>query len=234
MENNEKKELKKYLYDEKIHWESKAIDQLGFVNYLILTLSIAYVSYTFNNFSEIDLVFSIENIDFNLTFLMFSFGLMIFSSFLGGLVIFSRLADFRITRQIRRIQYNILKHAGDEMDNKTEKRIGNYYGRFFIVLKILNSKQPKILITESKNYSNYDNSQKKLIDERYKRLRNCSYNCGIFTWQSVLFQIISFFLSMFFLFVSIIEYKLIFLVLIAFISFIIIIGYCLNKSCEIK
>lgn len=231
MENNEQKELEKYLYDEKIRWESKAIDQLGFVNYLILTLSIAYVSYTYNNFSEIDLEFSIENIDLNLTFLLLSFGLMVFSSFLGGLVIFSRLADFRITRQIRRIQYNMLKHAGKEMDNRTEKRLGNYYSMFIIILKILNNKQPKILIEYCKSYQELKDSDKKLIDNQFNLLRDCAYNCGIFSWKSTLFQIISFFLSIFFLFVSLITYKWSLLAFLIIVLLVIIIVFFVNKIC---
>jgi hypothetical protein len=78
-----------------IRWQNIRITQLGFANNLIITLTVASLGYLMNFINSHNILNFFQKLLF-----WISSTLLIFSCFVGLLVIINRLEDFKITAQI--------------------------------------------------------------------------------------------------------------------------------------
>jgi len=84
------------------YWQEKAISQLTLTNQFLTGISLAFLAFCFDqfNFKYFNLVESYKEINWSITCQALSVGFIMLSVILGIVVIFVRLIDFRITRNI--------------------------------------------------------------------------------------------------------------------------------------
>lgn len=191
-------------YNERtIRWQDKSRSQLSYVNDLVLTLSIAFLSfgYDYDIFSETSSVFqgisinvksivvALISIECDVTLIKFSFIFSGLSVFFGFLTIIYRLYDFRLTSQINLVRFRAWKHSEAKLDESTPDKY-NCLRRFTLTFKVLSEKYPKITIEECKNFGL--NPEDSTLKHSFRELRNIVHNLGVGTWSMIKFQIISF------------------------------------------
>lgn len=190
-----KEKLMKQYYDEKILWTEKAIDQLGYVNNLILVFSVGFIAYAFNE--EFKLAFNIDYPTLSSgACKSYSLLFMYISSFAGIIVTLSRLADLRITRQKAIIKYSLMKY--------TDKNIFEVKPKHKCLstrLKILaNTLTVKNFNKEGAEHENINTIYKKnsaVFSNKYRTLSDDANACGKTSWDFFLIQIITFTIALF-------------------------------------
>lgn len=117
-----------------IRWQNIRITQLGFANNLIITLTVASLGYLMNFINAPNILNFFQKLLF-----WISSTLLIFSCFVGLLVIINRLEDFKITAQIAKkrgteenINISILREKTEKLGKKTWNLFISQVSTFFI------------------------------------------------------------------------------------------------------
>jgi hypothetical protein len=112
--------------DSYIRWQNIRISQLGFINNLIIGLSIALLGFIIDFIQTDNLILN------NFQKLMFWIGsLLILSSIgIGIFVVINRLEDFKLTAQIARKREN-KKNTEDENERTISKLLGKRTWKYF-------------------------------------------------------------------------------------------------------
>ncbi|ALM47831.1 hypothetical protein AMR72_02300 [Flavobacterium psychrophilum] len=185
--------------EREIRWTDNSLSQLSFFNSLLLTLGVGFLSFSYENFFKEKTSFSICNLDWNLTFTAISIFFIFLSIYYGLIVSINRLYSFRITRYINRTRHLIMKHSGLPMPEGTTKEF-NKVRKLFLTFEVMIG-YPKITFEQCKTYKILDNKEE--VKSNFNELRNIAHNLGINTWRNTNYQIVTFFLSVFFYILSI-------------------------------
>ena len=175
-----------------IRWTSESLKQLSFYNNLLLTLSVGFLSLSFNPNHINGLRFSITNIDWSFTFFIISLISIILSILTGLLLAICRLQDFRLTRKVNQIRQRMFEHATVKLNEDTPGKFG-----FWRRLKLPFQDYPNVTMEECKNYKNLELKEKETIKFKFRELRNIAHNLGLNTWENTKLQTLYFGLSVF-------------------------------------
>lgn len=178
------KELKNEYHERNIRWTQTTINQLSFFSNLLLSLGVGFLAFSFNADLFENLKFSLNEIDWSVSFLSLSIINIVFSIILGLITSIARLKDFRITRRINQIRQRTYEHSDKLLDESTPEKY-KWIKRTFLIFK----KTPQIRIEECKAYNQTEN-----FDLRFRELRNIAHNLGLNSWnymnkQAILFAI---------------------------------------------
>ncbi|GLU55114.1 hypothetical protein [Dyadobacter frigoris] len=157
-------------YDERYkNWSAKALEQLGFTNNLIITLSVAFLGF----------LFTIDNAKCNNKCFYITIIIVCCISILFGiLAMISRLYDFKITRNItliRKIYFkkNNVKRTGTEKGKlpHSQKGKNSLLDSFYVVLKVF--------------FYDIDNLSIEMSDliQNFKKRSELSNSLGFATWR---------------------------------------------------
>ncbi len=193
--------------ERRTRWQDKTNSQLGFLNNLILTIGIAFLTFNCKSFNLQNYRLSFENIDFSVSFLFVSVILVFFSIILGLGLALNRLWDFRITTHINRVRQNVYQYSKDKNNNdknnegeKLDESTPDNYNLCDVLsmYRILSKeKYPNITIEDCKDYLKNEDVKLK-IKREFKELRGISHNLGRYSSKLVKFQIIFLGWSIFF------------------------------------
>lgn len=164
-EDNNKR-LERYR-EREVRWADKAIEQLGFLNNLLLTLGIAFVTLLYGKDS-----FWIYKC---------SVCFMSLSIMAGVFCLVNRLRDFRITRYINTTRRRVYENNGQLLDR--ESPLGYKWKEVFGVFQYLTY---DLITTNEAKENNYR--------EKFTRLRRIAHQLGDNTWI-LLYTQLSLFLS---------------------------------------
>lgn len=175
-------ELKNEYHERNVRWTQTTINQLSFFNNLLLSLGVGFLAFSFNPDLLKNLKFSLNEIDWSISFLALSVVSIVLSIVLGLITSIARLKNFRITRNINQIRQWTYEHSEKLLDESTPEKYKRIK-RTFIIFK----KQPQISIEECKAYN-------QIVDFnlRFRELRNLAHNLGLNSWnytkkQTILF-----------------------------------------------
>jgi hypothetical protein len=174
-------------------WAEESLTQLSFYNNLLLTLSVGFLSFSFNKYNFNDIRFFITGVDWSLTFLVGSVMAITISILLGLFVAINRLQDLRVTRQIGLSRYRMIKFFDKTLDENTPDKFN-----FWRKLTLTFCKYPTIKIEEYKKYKDYDDNYEakaeaiRSIRSDFEKLRKIAHNLGHVTWEITKFQTLSF------------------------------------------
>ncbi len=184
-------ELEKIYHERYTRWQDKTREQLSFFNNLLLTLSVGFLSFVFAN-SQYNIMIDLRSENLNFYFFT-SIILMSFSIFSGLLVVINRLFDFRITSHINQVRYWFeKKQKNTDKVNLAEKTPEKfcYCTRFYLTIKVLFEKIPRINIEDCEEYHLiYSEIEKKEFNNKFRTLRNYTHNLGLNTWYQLKWQI---------------------------------------------
>ena len=184
------------------NWQNKAIEQLGFANNFLLTLSVGLLVFLFKEsiFSKIHLCICGCSINLTLTLYVLAFLFVFLSSLTGTCVVFTRLYDYRISRHIVLTRQRfyiankeetiheqnaaVLWHS-DFKEPKYLQRIGTIIRLLFLKLPFLNEKEMKSLKSQ-------------FPKSKFESLRKFSFWLGIISWKWTKLQSLYFALSIIF------------------------------------
>lgn len=79
-------------------WQDKAIQQLSFTNNLLLTISIGFLSFSFNKDLLSNLKFTLTDFNLSITFYSLSLLSIVLAVGFGFIMLLTRLYDMRLTR----------------------------------------------------------------------------------------------------------------------------------------
>jgi len=185
------KELLKEYHERNIRWTNESLRQLSFSNNLILSLGVGFLSFAYKNMELKPLSFTLERIDWGLTFCIWSITLIALSILFGLVLALSRLWDFRIVRHINQTRQRMYEHSGLKLDEETPDRY-SFIKRWSLFFELFSEKYPRITLDQCKAFSKYSNKEKERIEGNFKELRAISYNLGLNTWGNTKFQIVLF------------------------------------------
>ncbi len=181
---------KEDLYEESLErnrrWTDKAMSQLSFLNSLLLTLGLAFITLSFEKLKSVDLRFDIHNYDKDLTLYVSSFILIGVSVFIGLLVAHNRTINFRITRHINQTRHRALKYSGHILDASTAE---TYKGRKRFWLQFKHIKEFLKILIEDCMVLNDDENTKNEVYNKFRELRVIGHNLGYSTWIRTNWQI---------------------------------------------
>jgi hypothetical protein len=167
-------------------WRNISINQLSTTNNLLLTISTGFFVYVLQNKSISDLHCNVkESIDYTKLYFLMSLIFLFFSIFYGFATIFTRLYDFRITRNIifaRSRTKNKLKYT-DYNSFKPYERTKALFTILFIRIQFITRKDTK------KGFEDAEFKQK------FETLVKLSKILGVTTWLYTKFQVLHFILS---------------------------------------
>lgn len=182
MSEIEKKQLLDEYHQRNEKWTDKTLTQLSYFNNLMLTLSVGFISFSYKILITHNLEFSLKNIDWSISFMIFSLIFMFLSVYKGLLISLNRLMDFKITRQVVQIRQRMLEHADKKLDESTPL-VMPWCERQTLIIKLFKLNYPKISIEDCKNYKEMSKFEKDKIENDFKELRKISHNLGINTWK---------------------------------------------------
>jgi hypothetical protein len=186
-------ELESKYHEREMRWNNKTLNELSFLNNLILTLSVGFLAFSYKTELLKNAHFAIKDINWSITLIIFSLFAIVFSILIGLIVSINRLIDFRLTRFINLIRYRMIKHASKKLDESTPEKFGRVK-RFFLPLPFI-LKFPRITIEECKKFKDLSSNEKKMILDKFKLLRKITFNLGYSTWRKTLLQILLFAVS---------------------------------------
>lgn len=206
MEKEFKDKLQEYSKRHRF-WTNASITQLGYSINLFTTVGIAFIGYIVSirdNFSTLSISC---NSQFNFTLALYILASLstIFSIIMGFSAVFSRLVDFKITRQILFTRKRFL--ARIEKKAKTNRTKGLLEDKIIdisnerhirLFLKYLR-KDKQVIITE------HDYRIKDSLKEKFHQLRKDAKVLGELTWRFHRLQILSFILAVTSLVITIIK-----------------------------
>lgn len=169
-------------------WQDYAITQLGYVNNIILTISIGFMAFAFNNdkkfletlsFSK-DSEFSCKMFFYILTLIC-----LLVSIKFGIITSLSRLYDFKITRHIALTRMRFCKFSKGEFSLPDYDFIKPKCKEIFNAL----FKIPKGIKLLTKQETNLLKEKPELM-KKFNKLRRLSHNLGIISWGGIKMQIL--------------------------------------------
>lgn len=177
--------LKEY-HARHIRWTDESLKQLSFYNNLLLTLSVGFLSFSFNQYTFKGIRFSCTNVDCSLTLLVGSVIFVTISIILGLFVAINRLQDFRVSRHISLVRYRVYKYSGIKFKDETPEL--NLWKRPCWIFQ----KYPIIRVEDCQNYKEANLEERKKIKNDFKKLRAISDNLGYMTWCLLKWQTVCF------------------------------------------
>jgi len=181
MKDNYETTIKDYK-ERAIRWKEKSLAQLSFVNNLILSLSVVFLTFFYREFKTNETFISVPINEKYILLMKISLILILLSIITGVLVAINRLIDFRITKEIARIRYKAYKETKTKLVKKNISEI-KFPNKDFLLFKILIG---KLHNSDSINISNSD------INIIYNKLRETTFNLGKNTWNKTLWQLLFF------------------------------------------
>jgi len=191
-----------------IRWSDAALNQLSFYNNLLLTLSVGFLSFSFDKCSFKGIRLSFEAVSWSHTFLVWSVILIAISIMLGLFVAINRLQDFRVSRQITLSRFRMRKYLNEPLDEDTPDEFNSWRR-----LTLAFHSYPKIKIEEYKTCKTNEESDElkkkekekaiKNIKFKFRELRNIAHNLGRTTWKLTVGQTTCFAISILFYVMSI-------------------------------
>jgi len=188
MDNNEK--LLKEYHERNIRWTIESIKQLSYFNNLLLTISVAFLSFTFKPEAFVGLGFTFEHIGWSISFLVCSLWLVVISVFLGLILTVNRLQDFNVTRKINQIRQLIFEHCEVKLNESTPDTF-DLWKRMTLIFRSI----PIVTMEDCKNFKSLNTEEQENIKSKFSELRNIAHNLGLSTWRNTKFQILCFGLS---------------------------------------
>lgn len=170
-----------------MRWADESLKQLSFYNNLLLTLSVGFLSFSFNKYTFSNIHFFGAEVDWCLTFLLISTVSITVSIIAGLFVAINRLQDFRISRRISLIRYRVYKHSGILLSECTQDEY-NFWKRLILVFH----NYPTVTIEECKSCNKTENKKIENIKSKFIELRNISHNLGRTTWNYTVLQTVGF------------------------------------------
>lgn len=183
MSKLENAKLLQEYHERHARWADKNSSQLSFYNNLLLTLSVGFLTFAYQDSKLIDLWSSLKNIDCSLTAYVFSVLAVMFSILTGLVASISRLYDFRITSHIILIRQRVLEHSRLRIDEKTPQKI-HYLKRMLLPYKLFIFDFPTITLEQCKSW----NDNKVDLTGIFSNLRSMSFNLGLATWSRTKLQ----------------------------------------------
>ncbi len=181
-------------YDERyLRWATKSRNQLSFLNNLLLTLSVAFLTLIFRD-KYFYTYFTLKNPDRDLTLSVLSLIAILISIGFGFITALDRLWDFRITSKITLIRKRMYKHSNTKLDESSSEKYG-FVQVLSMYWKLLVESYPNILIEQCKTFDNISDYKKGKIKDNFKELRTVSYNLGLKTWGHLKIQMVTFMIS---------------------------------------
>lgn len=174
-------------------WQSFSLNQMSFSNNLLLTISIAYFGYVFETGHEI-INYAYIDFEHKISYSVISYVASLVLSFIsllsGVIVMFSRLYDFRISRNIAYIRYKIYKSFRKplpEFKSQTNflVSIKNLFVIFF----------SKNLIIKKNDIDDFIIDKKSFL-KKFEELSLISSGLADVTWKFTKLQVIFLFLSL--------------------------------------
>jgi len=160
--------------DCEIRWTQESLKQLSFINNLLVTLGIGFVS--------------LMRHDGNWVYKL-SITLMIVSILIGILCALSRLRDFRITRHIVETRRRVYEKCREKLDDSTPE-LYNCMGKLAVLVKPYN----RITIKKCEDYK----ENKDEFTGCFKELRQIAHQFGKNSWFLMYSQLTLFFMSIVF------------------------------------
>lgn len=180
-------------YNERyVKWAATSRNQLSFLNNLLLTLSIAFLTLIFRD-KNYSTYFTLKNPDCDLTLSVLSLIAVLISIGFGLITALNRLWDFRITSRITLIRKRMYKHSTTQLDESSSEKYC-FFQSLSMYWKLLRESCPNILIEQCKVFDNSCNCKKE-IRANFKELRTISYNLGLKTWRNLKIQMLTFMIS---------------------------------------
>ena len=188
---NKEERLKNYL-ERHIRWTNNALSQLTFFNNILTTLAIAFISFAFKSKNFQGLEFS-TNINWSLTFSLFSLSLAIISSIAGIYFSFNRLYDFLLSRHLNLTRYRMLKYHDIILDAQSYSKSDQIVGisKWFLSFNLLLGSPYKIIVAKNQNTRELDQ-----IKENFVKMRKVTYNLGVITGKLLAYQVYNFILCL--------------------------------------
>lgn len=172
-EEDNNKRLDRYR-EREIRWGDKAIEQLGFLNNLLLTLGIAFITLLYGKGSS--------------GIYKCSVFCMSLSTMVGILCALNRLRDFRITRHINTTRRRVYEKQGKLIDGEIPRGYKWYeiFGIFHYII------YEKITTEQLENYKNVESKDRKEAKDKFKNLRRIAHQLGDNTWMLLYAQLLLF------------------------------------------
>ncbi len=184
---NKDERLKNYL-ERHVRWTNNALSQLTFFNNILTTLAIAFISFAFKakNFHEME--FSTD-VNWSLTFAIFSISFAVVSSVMGIYFSFNRLYDFLLSRHLNLTRYRMLKHHDIILDAQSYNQSDQIIGikKWFLSFDILQGSPYKITVKKNQNPKELEQ-----VKENFIKMRKTTFNLGIITGKLLAYQVYSF------------------------------------------
>lgn len=184
-------ETKKYKMEEYIErnrrWTDKAMSQLTFLNSLLLTLGLGFISLSYEKLKTVDLRFDFVNTDITLTCHVISFIIVGTSVFIGLSIAHNRAVNFRITRFINQTRLRVFESSESKLDASTTETY-KASKRFWLQFKYSNS-FPLLTTEDCENYKTLPKEKKEDFDATFRSLRVIGHNLGVSTWRRTNYQI---------------------------------------------
>lgn len=192
------------IYDERyVRWAATSRNQLSFLNNLLLTLSIVFLTLIFKD-KNYSTYFTLKNPNLDLTLSVLSLIAVLISIVFGFITALNRLWDFRITSRITLIRKRMNKHSNTKkLDESSSDKYG-FVQLLSMYWKLLMEIYPDISIEQCKAFDNISDYKKERSMDKFKELRTISYNLGLKTWRNLKIQMVTFIISIFLFGLSII------------------------------
>lgn len=168
----------KFYNDRYAYWTDIALSQLSFTNNLLLTISLGFLGFCFNNETADSLWKTLSIITIGISIL------------LGLCIVFCRLYDFRISRRLLLIRKRVYEKKKIKLP---EESLGKFKMRHRLgaFLNVLFTALPEVTNEEIEEY---DKNEEK-IDTNFVKLRILSKKLGSASWTWTKTQVLFFLLS---------------------------------------
>jgi len=191
-------------------WSGIAISQLSFSNNLFLTISIGLFGYCFDKGLNDITTGKIISLP---TLYIISLGFLLLAVLYGIMTTFSRLLDFRITRELTQMRKKIFKinstilRDSEYAEEISDPKICDRICSNFMAISVIFTGYSKISISNNINIKEIKKSEKTnennpfVSDEnfknKYNKLRKLAHNLGSVSWKYLGYQMLTFFLGAF-------------------------------------
>ncbi len=182
---------KKY-HERYVRWQDKTREQFSFFNNLLLTLSVGFISFGYDNLMDTKIFFSFCHPQFDTTIFVLSFISIVLSILVGIFCVFSRLLDFRITTHINQVRYWSIKYSNTTLGDSSLKKIKDILPS---LTSLIFNGFNRIDIDECKSLKNSNLEEIDAFKANFKILRAISQHLGNGTWIKLKWQIVLFFIG---------------------------------------
>ena len=185
-------EIENKYHERYVRWQDKTRDQLSFFNNLLLTLSIGFLSFSYDNLMDTKIYFNFCHPQFCTTLFVLSFISIVLSILVGIFCVFSRLLDFRITTHINQVRYWSIKYSNTTLGDSSLKKLKD---KLPTLISLIVNGYNRIDINECKSLKNSNLEDIGAFKADFKILRAISQNLGNGTWIKLKWQIFLFFIG---------------------------------------